>query len=240
MKPIARIPLLDATVRSIKEYLLSGEVKVGDKMLTETKLCEMLGVGRSTIREALRMVQAMGYLEMRPGKGSYVLRTNEPEEREEYIQAVRWFVENECKVTEILEFRRFLEPYVVRLATEHITDEEIRTLTEVMDQFEKAYYDKDLIALTLLEKEFHTNIVKACRNNVFISVYDHLMEFLSNYFTRTFSIKEVADQSLEPHRRILNAVCRRDAALAEEEMRAHINLTIANMMDVVTRNRQSE
>lgn len=239
MNAITRVPLLDETVSSIKEYIQSGSVKAGDKMLTEAKICEMLGVGRSTVREALRMLQAMGYLEMKPGKGSYILRTEEPGITDQYKKAVQWFIENECQITELLEFRRFLEPFVTRLSVERITDKEIESLVAIMDNFEKAYYDNDYIKLNLYEKSFHTAIIRACHNKMFISIYDYIMIFLSDYFKMTFSISQVGHQSLEPHKRILNAICQRNVELAASEMRAHINLTISNMMDVVSNSKSN-
>lgn len=231
MRKISRMTLLDETVKSIKEYVTSGRLHVGDKMLTEIELCEMLGIGRSTVREALKMIQTMGYLEMRPGKGAFVLKITEVDERE---QAVQWFVKNECEIKELLELRLFLEPYVARIAAERITAGEFATLEGVMEKFEKSYHDNDLISLTVCDRNFHTTIVGACHNNVFISIYNSLMQFLNEYFAMSFSIQETAKQSLEPHQRILEAIRRRDPILAKNEMRAHIDLTISNMLDVIS------
>ncbi len=230
-----RVSILDEAVQSIENYILSGEVKVGDKMLTELELGDRLDIGRSTVREALKMIQTMGYLETRPGKGNFVINTTKRSIRE---HAVDWFVKNECEIHELLEFRKFLEPYVTRLATQRMTDEEARTLGEAMESFEKAYHSNDLRALNKSEKKFHSTIVKGCHNSVFISIYDSLMKFLNDYFAMSFSIQETAEQSLRPHQRIYDAIMARDPERAKDEMRAHIDLTIANMAAVV--NRQKE
>ncbi|MCE5343299.1 MAG: FadR family transcriptional regulator [Eubacteriales bacterium] len=230
-----RVSILDEAVQNIEDYILSGEVKIGDKMLTEMELGERLNIGRSTVREALKMIQTMGYLETRPGKGNFIVNTTKRSIRE---HAVDWFVQNECEIHELLEFRKFLEPYVTRLATQRMTDEEVRTLGEAMESFEKAYHANDLRTLNKSEKKFHFTIVKGCHNNVFMSIYDSLMTFLNEYFAMSFSIQETTEQSLRPHQRIYDAIKERDPEKAKDEMRAHIELTIENMAAVVNRKKK--
>ena len=70
MESVKRVPVVQQVVEKIKEYLFSGEVSVGDKLPVEKELCEQLEVGRGTVREALRMLEATGYVESRPGKGT--------------------------------------------------------------------------------------------------------------------------------------------------------------------------
>ena len=71
MKPIERISIVDQVINNLKDYIVERNVAVGDKMPTEKEICEMYGVGRSTAREAYRMMQAIDMIDVKRGKGAY-------------------------------------------------------------------------------------------------------------------------------------------------------------------------
>ena len=71
-REIQRISVTDAVVDRLREMIENGEYKVGEKLSTETELCKMFKVSRTSVREALRVLQTMGYVEMLPGKGAFV------------------------------------------------------------------------------------------------------------------------------------------------------------------------
>lgn len=70
MKPIERISIVDQVINNLKDYIVEQNVAVGDKMPTEKEICEMYGVGRSTAREAYRMMQAIDMIDVKRGKGA--------------------------------------------------------------------------------------------------------------------------------------------------------------------------
>ena len=74
MKPIQKTSIIDQVVDSLLEFIASDRVKIGDKMPTEQELCDMLKVGRSTVREGMRTLKALGYVEITPGRGTFLLR----------------------------------------------------------------------------------------------------------------------------------------------------------------------
>lgn len=80
MKPIERISIVDQVINNLKEYIVEGNIDVGDKMPTEKEICEMYGVGRSTAREAYRMMQAIDMIDVRRGRAliSRAFRRNAP------------------------------------------------------------------------------------------------------------------------------------------------------------------
>ena len=74
MKSIEKVSVVQLAETEIKKYILSEQVKIGDKLPSEKKFCEELGIARGSVREALRLLQAKGYLEISHGKGAVVLR----------------------------------------------------------------------------------------------------------------------------------------------------------------------
>ena len=91
IREIKRLTIVQQVVDGLKEYIMSGELQVGDKLPTERELCQQFGVGRGTVREAVCTLQALGFVEMIPGKGSYVASKEESSDKE----ITRWFAENE-------------------------------------------------------------------------------------------------------------------------------------------------
>ena len=77
MEPVRYTSITDLTVESIKELIQSDEYQIGDKLPSEQQLCEMLQVSRTCVREALRILQARRFLDIRSGKGSFILKKNE-------------------------------------------------------------------------------------------------------------------------------------------------------------------
>ena len=71
MKEIQRMSITDSVVATIKDMILSGEYKENEKLPAEMSLCQSLKVSRTSVREALRVLQALGFVEMRPGKGAF-------------------------------------------------------------------------------------------------------------------------------------------------------------------------
>ena len=77
MKPIKRVPVVTQVVANMKELIAERDLKPGDKFPTEKEFSHMFGVGRSSIREALRVLQTKGVIEICPGKGAYITEKNE-------------------------------------------------------------------------------------------------------------------------------------------------------------------
>ena len=99
MKPIERISIVDQVINNLKDYIVEQNVAVGDKMPTEKEICEMYGVGRSTAREAYRMMQAIDMIDVKRGKGAYFKGV--PSERTDDSCVACWFKEHGQRLTSI-------------------------------------------------------------------------------------------------------------------------------------------
>ena len=119
MKEIQRISVADAVAESIKELICTGKYAVGQKLPTEAKFCEELHVSRTSVREAFRLLQAQGYVELRPGKGAFVADFQTG-------QQVNWFEVDDAKYNDYMEVRVAIETLAVRLAVERATEAQIR------------------------------------------------------------------------------------------------------------------
>ncbi len=220
MESVKRIPVVQQVVDSIKEYLFSGEVSVGDKLPVEKEFCQQLGVGRGTVREAFRMLEATGYVELRPGRGAFAARTSEVE----LSDIIQWFTDHEVETMDFLEVRMAIEPLSVRLAIHRCSDEDVAQLEAIHQKFVCAVKENDVSGIVIYDEKFHAAIVEFSRNQLLISISKQVEAHVKNFRSRTFYIPQNAQNAIAPHEQILNAFRSRDPAAGEKSMKTHLNL----------------
>ena len=154
--------LLGAQVEEeLMNYILNEPVGIGEKIPNEFELAEMFGVGRSTVREAVKGLVTKGILEVRRGAGTYVVSTSTLEEDPLGLAKLG----DKYKLAlELLEVRMMLEPEIAAMACGHITQEEKEQLKRLCDEVEELYTAGKNHAKK--DVEFHTCIAKCSGNRV--------------------------------------------------------------------------
>ena len=225
METIKRVPVVQQVVDKLKEYLFSGAVSVGDKLPVEKELCQQLGVGRGTIREAFRMLEATGYVELRPGKGAFAARTSEVELGDIF----HWFEEHEVEMQDFLEVRMAIEPLAVRLAIQRCSDKEIAQLEQIHKKFIAAVDKQDVSGIVICDEKFHAGIVEFSKNKLLISISKQVEQHIKDFRSRTFYIPQNAANAIEPHQEILDAFKNRDPKIGEKKMQKHLELVAVDL-----------
>ena len=218
MEPIIRKSVSDQVVDQIKLLIQSGEFHIGDRFLTEQKLCELLNVSRTTVRESLRILKAMGYIDIIAGKGAFVKKITDRVEND-YLD---WFAKKGIQYTDFLEVRMILEPWAAKLAAERAQDKDIELLHKIYDRFVAAFNEKDHIGLVECDEQFHTQIFKMSKNPLLISMNDKIAEYFTEFRVKVYNEESGVSNAIEPHKRILEALEKRNPAEAEAEMQKHI------------------
>jgi len=223
MQKIRRTSVTSQAVAAIRAHITSGNLAVGDKLATEAELSASLGVGRSTVREAIRTLEAMGYVELRPGRGAFVRVTSDSDASSLGSSARAWFTESAHTLAEFGRLRQILEPAAAAMAAEAHTEEGIIALEAAMSAFAEAICRRDAAALAEADRQFHTTLMHESGNSLLYELYGHTAELFTAYSVRSFTAQtENAPRTMEEHRRVLRAVIAGDAAAAEEAMRAHL------------------
>lgn len=230
MKEIRRISITDAVIESIKEMIKNKEYAVGEKLPTESSLCEMLKVSRTSVREAIRVLQALGYVEIKPGKGAFVA---DYESRDEYRN---WYDVDDAKYLDFMEVRTAIEILSVRLSVERATQKQVRELEEVHSSFVKAYETDDLVHLIMLDELFHTKIASFTQNQLLININKQLLTAFRVYRSDTLTNKSVYKNAIDPHGRILFCFQIHNPSLAIEEMRKHMEISAQDMEKIHKQN----
>ena len=231
MRSIERVSVIDQVVEELKAAVVSGTYEVGEKLPTEHALCEQLGVSRPTVREALRVLQAIGLVELRPGRGAFVARTSELDQ----ASIASWFADNTPKLGELMEVRQAVEPLAVRLAARRRTARDLKRLRALHEQFEAAVAAQNASELALLDEEFHTAIVEAARNTLLAKIHRLVVTELRSYRGRAFAVPENAAHALEPHRQVLEAIEAQDPNEAMTHMTEHLDISMEDIASEVER-----
>ncbi len=226
MKEIQRISVTDAVVNSIREMIESGQYEVGHKLPAEAAFCEQMKVSRTCVREALRVLQTLGYVEIRPGKGAFVGNFRQKQSEE------KWYEGEDAKFYDFMEVRIALESLSVRLSVERATDEQIKELAEVHHAFVAATEKQEIEQMIMLDELFHSQIALFSNNQLLININRLLLKGFRAYRGSTFTNKDVYRNAIEPHAKILECFQRRDSAQAVAEMNRHLGIS-KNDMEII-------
>lgn len=222
-KPVPRTSLSDAIVEQLTGLIAREVLKPGDRIPSEKSLCQQFGVGRTSVREALRSLSVMGILESHAGEGTFVSAN-----RDRYLErAFQWGLLLDRKaVEELVETRLLLESHTAYLAARHATREDLEALARAVEGMEisiadyKRFLDHDL--------RFHLQIAKATKNRILGNLLSTIRGYLQNWVEGLLSGDRAknpaarAKLSITQHKAILRALKKRRPDEARRAMRAHI------------------
>ena len=177
MEPISRVPIVQQVEERIRELIQEEQYQPGKKLPPEMELCQRLGVGRGTVREAFRLLQAKGVVEIKPGRGAFVAEN--PAERD--IGAIDWLVENERELRDSIEIRTALEPMAARRMAERCNTEDIRRLENIHRSFLSAIQEGDAAMIGRLDEQFHSAIVESSGNALMIEINSHVCQGMQTF-----------------------------------------------------------
>ncbi|HYX92505.1 MAG TPA: FadR/GntR family transcriptional regulator [Myxococcaceae bacterium] len=214
---VRRVRRYEQVAEQIRKLIASGAFKSGDKLPSERELAERLGVGRSSIRDAVRTLEVMGLLEPRQGHGTVV--------RDFSADALIIPLPNVINrkrqlISELLDVRRMIEPALAARAARMASAEEIALLADVLRRQEQKLRRGEHGIEE--DREFHYRIAVAARNTVVLRLLDALMDLLRESHAQSLQVPGRPEESLGGHRRILRAIERRDAKAAEAAVRKHL------------------
>lgn len=226
MKEIQKISIVDATVESIKRLIETEEYAIGEQLPSETEFCEILNVSRSSVREAIRVLKALDYVVIKPGRGTFVTDFKAAQ------LSNNWYDPENAKFSDFMEVRMAIETLSVRLAVERATEKQIKELEDIHELFIKASENQDLVKLIMLDELFHTKIVEFTNNQLLININKQVLETFRTYRSDSFTNKSVYKNATEPHRRILSCFHKSEASQAIKEMRIHLEITAKDMQKI--------
>ncbi len=213
--------VIDGVVAEVRKLIIEGSLRPGDRLPQESEFAEQLGVSRSSLREAVRVLEQMRVLDVRHGSGTYVSSL----EPAQLLQGIAFAVEvmRDETLREVIEARELLEPPATRLAVTRMTPESLARIRAAFQHHSEQRTIEDLVYSDL---EFHAEIIRATGNQTLIS----LLEGLSSKTLRLrlwggIVSDNAIELTIEHHQNILSAIEAGDAHGAE--CAAYVHVTAA-------------
>jgi GntR family transcriptional repressor for pyruvate dehydrogenase complex len=214
---VRRTRVFEGVAQQIQRLIVDGALKPGERLPAERELASRLAVSRSSVRDAIRILELAGLVVPRQGEGTVVADLS-PEIVAAPIASI--LVRKRELIGDLLDVRKMIEPALAARAAERASPEELAALEAILErQAGKAARGESTVQE---DADFHYQLALAARNAVVRSVIDVLMQLLKETRTLTLQTPGRLRRSLEGHRRILAAIRRRDPRGAERAVRRHL------------------
>lgn len=205
---IKRTPLQSEIIRYIQEFIEGNGLKAGNRLPSQEKLIQMMGVSRTSLREAMKTLEARGVITVRNGKGIYV-----GDGGDGTGLAILDFAREKEKLLEMLEVRKVLEKEILRMVIHRATPEEIRELGEItavlMAKFRRGEQQ------TAEDKQFHYTIYRLSHNQVMYQMILSISSVIDRFWEFPLEMEDPFLASLPLHEELYQAICEKNVKKAQ-------------------------
>lgn len=199
----AYLPLRDVVFHTLREAILKGELKPGERLM-EIQLANKLGVSRTPIREAIRMLELEGLAVTVPRKGAQVAKMTEKD------------------MEDVLQIRGCLDELAVSLACDKMTTEQLKLLHIARKKFEDSIHGKDIKGVAQADEEFHDTIYQAADNPKLVSMLNNLREQIYRYRVEYLKDETTYPRLIAEHQEIYDGLLRKDKESVVKATGKHI------------------
>jgi len=231
-RPIKSRKISERIAQQVKNAILRGTMKPGDKLPPERELVEQFQASRISIREALKILETSGLLTIKPGSGIFVAEVNSKPISDSFSSVLRM---QRISINELTEARIMLEPYIAKLATEKITDEDFEKLEKNIEETSKIV--KSNAPSPAQNIEFHSLIAAATKNQVIALSMKTLLDVVKELTLEiTNDLKkrsEISRQAVAYHKKILKALREKNSQKVYELMLKDI-IQVQSGLKIVT------
>lgn len=220
-------PISSEVTRHLLDYLISGEIKPGERLPSERQLAEMLGVGRSHVRQAIKSLTVLGLIDARQGDGTYLKRTDSPL----LPLAIEWGLLLGAKQSQdLVEARSELEILLAGLAAERRSDSDLEDLRRHV-QIMQVTTDND--EFVRADVAFHLGIAQATGNRSLLQVMRSIQALLEVWITRVAYAPGTRPATWTEHAAVFDAIVSRDAEAARRTMMGHMEGAAGRLADTI-------
>lgn len=199
----AYLPLRDVVFHTLREAILKGELKPGERLM-ELQLASKLGVSRTPIREAIRMLELEGLAVTVPRKGAEVAKMTEKD------------------MEDVLQIRKALDELAVGLACDNMTEEGLEQLYIALKNFEESIRTGNVKKIAQADVEFHDAIYQAADNSKLVTMLNNLREQMYRYRVEYLKNESIYPRLIEEHKKIYEGLKRKDKETVVEIVSYHV------------------
>jgi len=220
LKPITKVSLTDSIIRQLISYIQT-EMQQGDKLPSERKLIDTLGVGRTSVRESLRALEVLGVVETRAGEGTFVSMQGNGYFHKQIELGLFSYQKS---IREIYEARRAIEIGMVPLVVNNISDEELNQCRAILNKM-KAVDNNDFTQFLSYDQQFHRIIAASTINSIIIEVLKLTHKIMEEERRITNDAAKQLKKALELHEQIFDSLKKRDTDATIKAVERHMDWT---------------
>lgn len=200
---VKRKSVVDLILDELLADITSGVYRPGTKLPNEYELIEKMQVSRNSLREAMKILTAMGIVEIRRGDGTYVCSQVNPSV---FDNVVYGMISGQSTSEEMLELRQILDDATVRLAIDKITEEEIIALEQNIEQMRQALSEKKTELAQELDFRFHMMLIESCKNAFFVRIAKGVYGIFERSIGQTVFLEKQDSKAPMYHQEILDCI----------------------------------
>ncbi len=208
------LPLRDVVFNTLRDAILTGKLEPGERLM-ENQLAEKLGVSRTPIREALRMLELENLVELTPRKGAQVLDMSEKD------------------VVNVLEIREVLEGLATQLACKKMTNELLQELKQAEQEMEQSVQQENIEKMVNADERFHDVIFLSTENEKLIQIFNNLKTQLYRYRMAHVKLDSGMENIIMQHKALLTAIENKNASDGEDLAKKHIQYHAKFILDAL-------
>ena len=222
--PVKSKRLYEDIVEQIQQLISGGELKPGDKLLSERELADRLQVSRVSVREAIRSLEMLGFIEIRQGEGTFVRDTN----ADDVIRPLAMFLAVERgSLLDMFEVRRIFETSTSALAAERATEDEVEQIGTLLEKMKDRIRHGDSETGEEYDAGFHYAVAEATHNSLLIKLLRTVHEEWSKAVSAgsqqlLLDSANNAQKIIDQHTRVYEAIKAHDPATASQAMLEHV------------------
>jgi DNA-binding FadR family transcriptional regulator len=228
IRPLNRESVTSSIINRLTDLFISGDLKPGDKLPTEMELAQQLGVGRNSVREAIKMLSYLGVVEIRRGIGTYVAETMPASVVNPLILGL---VFEQKTSREIIELRLLIETAVAEMVMQKAESEDIKKIENANEQLRAAICSKSLSSRSLrnLDINFHKTLLELTDNKPLRKIGEAIYVLFLASIEKT--VEEDPERAVRNHQLIIDAIKKRDP----KQLRKHMKESLSFWMEYIQR-----
>ncbi len=243
LSPVKAVRKSAIVAERIKTLILDNRYNIGDRLPSENELAKILLVSRASVREAFRVLEFMGLIEVKSGLGTYVKNKNFFDISKFSNSGLALRLESEAfTMLEVLDARRIFEINIAKMAAENTTPEDLNRVEEILSEWEKSLSDEE--GFKNADLKFHRELARITKNRVIEVLADSIYQILNETFPKTYPVicknPRLSKRTVTLHRRIFEALRAQDPKKAKVYMARHFKMAYQISRGYIEQAMQSE
>ncbi len=205
---IQRTSLQLEIIRYIQNYIEENDLKAGDRLPSQEQLLEMMGVSRTSLREAMKTLEARNVLEVRNGKGVYV-----GSQKDSAFLSLMDFTREKGKLLDALEVRKILEREILRMVIHTVNEEELKELGDITKVLMEKFHQG--VRQTKEDKQFHYTIYRLSHNDIMYQLILSISHVMDQFWEFPLNMEDPFLESLPLHEKLYEAIREKNVKKAQ-------------------------